>query len=114
MIDLEEKNNKIKSQISNLSRETLEEKFFTLYQYKNQLNQPKEDIDFSNSMIKRRFQYLNKTYTDKPRLYNALLTDLIAAEDKGLRIFLSSLYLKLELEAKNNNDMPLENYPINL
>ena len=114
MIDLEEKNNKIKSQISNLSREALEEKFFILYQFKNELNQPKQDLDFSNSKIKRRFQYLNKTYTDKARLYNALLIDLIETEDKALRIFLSSLYLKLEIMAKEKNDMPLENYPITL
>jgi len=104
---------KLKEQISNLDREVLEEKFLNQIIFKNGLNQPKEEIDFTNSMIKRRFQYLNKTYTEKSRIYNALLLEYIEEKDNSLKIFLNSLYKKLEEKAKENNDLPLNNYPLN-
>jgi len=124
----------IQEKVSKLEREVLEEKFInlmkkyeTLDEEKKQLqkelkilnekenNQPivdinefKDNIDFSNRKIKRRQQYLHKTYTKTPTALNHILNELIEKVDPNLQKYFNILNKKLELIALENNDMPLE------
>ncbi len=94
---------KLKKQIKNYDRETLENKFISLFQ---KLQSNKNNIDFSDYKVKRRQQYLHKTYTNKVNSLNAILKLAIETQDENLLNYLSKINKELEKKAKENQDLP--------
>ena len=111
----------IEEKIQNLSHEDLKVKFLSLYKQYNQMAKDKsiklpektkaqiDLIDFTNHKIKRRQQYLHKTYTKNPTALNFLLSEMLKNNDENLQEYFTNLNKQLENEAQRNNDMPLSN-----
>lgn len=116
------KEEKLKQQISNYNRETLENKFVSLFlKYEeqvsksNEMSKPKENepkpildikprtdtLNFSDHKVKRRQQYLHKTYTKNARVLNGILQIAIDKDDENLLRFLTKLNKELELKDRN-------------
>lgn len=107
---------KLREQISNFDRDTLEEKFFSLFlKYKELLDTQNEEpkniiqvkpevyktIDFSIHKNKRRQQYLHKIYTQDERILNGILNIYLETNDRDLESYLSRLNKKLEIKDQN-------------
>jgi len=106
--------------VEELDHEKLKEKFISLYKQYNKIVKDKTIkvtenistnetnlIDFTNHKIKRRQQYLHKSYTKNSTALNFLLSEMLKNNDKNLQVYFTSLNEELEGEAKMNNDLPL-------
>ena len=117
------KEEKLKQQISEYDRETLENKFISLFlKYEAQSiiptqlveeesNEPKpiinieprlNSLDFSNFDIKRRQQFLHKNYTNNTRILNGILNIAIEEDNDNLIDYLTELNKKLEYKERNS------------
>ncbi|QFR42877.1 hypothetical protein [Sulfurimonas xiamenensis] len=100
----------IESIIKELSREELEGKFINMFNdysvlknnHKNQEEVPL--VDFSDFKIRRRQQYLHKTYSQHAPVLNGILKLYMDTQDKNLHHYLSELNAQLEKKAQENND----------
>lgn len=118
--NIDEKQNKEKTMnkeelakaIKSMDRNIVEDKFINLFfQYENLLSEKKElgeIIDFTDYKIKRRQQYLNKTYKKNTSALNNLLNELIETKNKHLQEYFNELYKELDAldnsNKKGNND----------
>jgi len=119
------KDKRLKEQIKSYDRETLENKFVSLFlKYEEQvskndtISEPKENepqpilnikprtdtLNFSDYKVKRRQQYLHKTYTDNARILNGILQIAIDKDDDNLLLFLTELNKELELKDTEQNN----------
>lgn len=110
----------IEDQIKELDRETLETKFISMFKQlqefkekESQINIPvalKDEnyIDFTKHKIKRRQQYLHKTYTKNPTALNYLLSELLNTRDVNLQTYFNNLHKELEEQALENHDAQLK------
>ena len=117
------KEEKLKQQISKYDRETLENKFISLFlKYeeksststdivKEECNEPKpiinikprlNSLDFSDFNIKRRQQFLHKNYTNNARILNGILNIAIEEDNDNLIDYLTELNKKLEYKDRNS------------
>ena len=117
------KEEKLKQQIKSYDREVLENKFISLFlkyeeqvSKKHEISKPKESeakpildieprtdtLNFSDYKVKRRQQYLHKTYTNNARILNGILQIAIDKDDDNLLLFLTQLNKELELQDKEN------------
>ena len=111
----------VEEMVNKTTHEELKAKFISLYKQYNNMAKDKsiklpektktqiDLIDFTNHKIKRRQQYLHKTYTKNPTALNFLLNEMLTNDDENLQVYFTNLNKKLENEAQNNNDMPLSN-----
>jgi len=107
------KEEKLKQQISNYDRETLENKFVSLFLKYEENNEPKPIIeieerpshliDFSNFKNVKRQKYLHKTYGKDSRILNGMLALFLENDDDdSLLEFLIKINKEYELLDKNN------------
>lgn len=111
----------VEEMVNKTTHEELKTKFISLYKQYNQMAKDKsiklpektktqiDLIDFTNHKIKRRQQYLHKTYTKNPTALNFLLNEMLTNDNENLQVYFTNLNKKLENEAQKNNDMPLSN-----
>jgi len=119
------KEEKIQQQIKSYDREILENKFISLFlKYEeqvsksNEISEPKKNeskpildikprtdtLNFSDYKVKRRQQYLHKTYTNDVRVLNGILQIAIDKDDDNLLLFLTELNKELELKDTEQNN----------
>lgn len=99
-------NEELLKAIKLMDREILEEKFINLFtKHNNLINEKKESgelVDFKNYKVKRRQQYLNKTYKKNTSALNNLLNELIDTDNKHLQSYFNELYRELDALDLNN------------
>lgn len=124
---------KFKQKINTMDINTLKEKFENLYfKYQDLVSESKESeiktteqiiekeepkpiidikplpenvLNFSDNKVKRRQQYLHKTYTSNDRVLNGILKLAIENQDENLLIYLTNLNKELEAkEAEEKRD----------
>ena len=102
----------VKSAIQALSREELELKFINMFNDYSILKQSQKSeldevasVDFTNFKIRRRQQYLHKTYTSNTPILNGILKLAVQNNEKNLLTYLSQLNAELEAKAKENHDL---------
>ena len=116
----ENKPKTIEDIVEDLSHDKLKEKFVSLYKKyetitknktlkitENVSNDTENLLDFTNHKIKRRQQYLHKTYTKNATALNFLLSEMLNNNDKNLQAYFTNINKELENEATTNNDLPL-------
>jgi len=116
----ENKPKTIEEIVEELDQEKLKQKFISLYKQYNKIvkdktikitenvpNNTENLLDFTNYKIKRRQQYLHKTYTKNATALNFLLSEMLNNNDKNLQAYFTNINKELENEATTNNDLPL-------
>jgi len=100
----------IESIVTKLSREELESKFINMFNDYSVIKKSEQSladvelVDFSSFKIRRRQQYLHKTYAINTPVLNGILKLYMDTKDKNLHIYLSKLNTQLEEKAQDNND----------